>query len=156
MLLFLGVGCAKEKGPELWDMETVPLEVKIAVIDEGGNNILDPTKASKISSNVIKATFKGRTYERDKAAVAGISLSTVVDENKVPAILVFGQISGAQKLEDEPLTIDWGDGTETTITLYNTFTWVENASPKFERHIFYDGKDWTDKPFVQVMKKSSE
>ena len=133
-----------------WVDEPLPIEIRITVSDNDGNNMLDPTKASNISANEISASFLGTTYLRDSSPKNGISLWTMKDDDDKPHVLVFGQISGSRSLENIPLVIDWGDGTSDTITIYNKYSWSMDKAPVLERHIIYDGQDYYGKPSVQV------
>ena len=103
---FLLMGCQEKIQTSSWAEEPIPIEIKISVSDTEGNNMLDPTKVSNISSNVITASFLGNSYLRDSAPKNGISLWTVNSEDNKPHVLVFGQISGGKSLENEPLVID--------------------------------------------------
>lgn len=147
---FLLMGCQEKIQTSSWAEEPIPIEIKISVSDTEGNNMLDPTKVSNISSNVITASFLGNSYLRDSAPKNGISLWTVNSEDNKPHVLVFGQISGGKNLENEPLVIDWGDGTSDTITIYNKYTWSIDKAPVLERHIIHNGKDYYGKAYVQV------
>lgn len=142
-------GC-ESKEYTSWVDGPLPIEVRITVSDNDGNNMLDPTKTSNISSNVISAAFLGSTYLRDSSPKNGISLWTMKDANDEPHVLVFGQISGSRTLENIPLVIDWGDGTSDTITIYNKYSWSMDKAPVLERHIIYDGQDYYGKQSVQV------
>ena len=143
-------GCEEKISTSSWGEMPIPIEIRIAVSDKEGNNMLDPTKASNISSNEISASFLGGTYLRDASPKNGISLWTVKDNNDNPHVLVFGNIPGATNLDSVPLVIDWGDGTSDTITIYNKYTWSMDKAPVLERHIIHDGKDYYGKPNVQV------
>ena len=146
----LALGCGKDEDSPSFFPE--PMEVRIVVQDSEGGNILDPLIDGNISQNEISATFQGRTYPRDKSDRATLSLRTITDESNDP-VLLFGEIHATMPLDGEPLVLDWGDGTSTEISLYNSWKWSIDNSPVLERHLIYDSKDWVDLPNIVVVKK---
>ncbi len=100
-----------------WDF--VNPDVCIMIMDDSGNNLLDPDAEVNILSNNITVDYDGQTHSllrtRDSgpARWQGLRIEPYSSSNNSP-VLKFGEFkttSGSSSYRGEVFTINWGDGT---------------------------------------------
>lgn len=133
--------------------DIAPIVPMIYLSDEDGNNLLDPDNVtSGFDVTLITAEFEGKTYSvvesGEHAEVqpetrayfpifSGLRLCT---DSYGKWLLSFGELDGQEDMDNEDLVISWGDGTSSTITIFNRFRWKANGAPSITRRFYVDGK----------------
>lgn len=125
-LLFL-VACGDEA--ESYDGEVNPVKIYFAVRDADGNDLLDKDVEGNLLGQEIKAVFQGQEYKLNETEPVFYPWITVfkglrlVDERiggrDEGYLLCFGELLGSNVLDNEPLTLDLGDGRQELVTIYN-------------------------------------
>ncbi len=103
------------------EVDIAPVIYRLKVVDEQGNNLLNPARENAIDISEIIAQYQGNDYQCQTPTRAykphfnGLQLES---HHSGEWILTFGEFSGTSDYEDEKLTILWGDGSSDIIT-YN-------------------------------------
>ncbi len=134
-------------------------ELGLYVEDAEGKNLLDPAVSNNIVNEPVKVTYKGKTYEKDAetesktrylpAKMYGLVSATDTDGC---LFLSFGDLPGADPFVDEPVIIEWGDGTKDTILVNNKIVWNGNE-PSAQRSFILNGKAYEAKITVDASRK---
>lgn len=163
-VLALGlISCNKEnvegsdEGGWIWDFW--PIEIYMAIQDAEGNNMLDPANPDS-----IVAEFRGESYVADTTrhwryatraimpTMYGLRYMKLKDSTDV---LFFGEIDGAGRWTDEPLTIKWPDGTTDVITISSSIKNGTTANPIIKRTYKLNGKEVEkdiSNPIIRIVK----
>lgn len=140
--------CKKEKDDLIWDF--IPIVIAINVVDESGNNLMDPATENSIAGNEIKITFRGKTYNLDEEPNEKTNSRAYLpkfrglysfDEFRKDFQygLFFGEFARDDNY-DEEIVIDWGDGSMNDIIVFNHKFWWEKDNPKSETTFYINGK----------------
>lgn len=144
-LLFFLSSCSKEEDI-IWDIQ--PLFFQVEVVDQLGNNLMDPAHEKNLLNSGITATFMGKTYELHAVddtpqtrAYLPIFYGLVYQQDYTGKyILFFGELDGTKSYKNETLVIDWKDGTTSELKVDYRFKWKGNK-PKIKEKIWYKGEE---------------
>ena len=153
------VGNEEEDDDDDWIWDFWPIEIYMAIQDAEGNNMLDPANPDS-----IVAEFRGESYVADTTShwrngtryylpeMYGLRYMKLKDSTDV---LYFGEIDGAERWTDEPLTIKWPDGTTDVITISSSIENPLSANPIIERSYKLNGKEVEkdiSNPIIRIVK----
>ena len=146
----------------IWDI--IPMRIHITVSNTDGQNLLDPTTPNNFDYRNITAEWMGETYTADTISLFEKENATrmlighmhglvyVVEHGK--AQLYFGDLTGHETFDDEPLTLHWPDGSTDVITIKASA--IEGyKSVKLNRKFKFNGKvvaKDTSSPIIEVVK----
>lgn len=146
----------------IWDI--IPMRIHITVSNAEGQNLLDPTIPNSFNYSGITAEWLGETYTADTISLFDKEYMTrmlighmhglvyVIEHGK--AQLYFGDLTGHDTFDDEPLTLHWPDGTTDVITVKASA--IEGyKSVKLNRKFKLNGKvvaKDTSSPLIEVVK----
>ncbi|MBR5234844.1 MAG: hypothetical protein IKV24_01440 [Bacteroidaceae bacterium] len=146
----------------IWDI--VPIRIHITVSNADGQNLLDPTTPNCIDFREVTAEWMGESYAADTISLFEKQQTTrllmahmhglvyTIEHGK--AQLYFGDLTGHNTFNDEPLTLHWPDGTTDVITIKASA--VEGyKSVKLNRKFKLNGKvvaKDTSSPTIEVVK----
>ena len=146
----------------IWDI--IPMRIHITVSNAEGQNLLDPTTPNSFNYSDITAVWMGETYTADTISLFDKEYMTrmlighmhglvyVIEHGK--AQLYFGDLTGHDTFDDEPLTLHWPDGTTDVITVKASA--IEGyKSVKLNRKFKLNGKvvaKDTSSPHIEVVK----
>lgn len=142
-----------------WDIS--PMYIRIIVSNADGQNLLDPAIPNSFDYHDITAEWMGKSYTADtnkmqqttRILIAQIhGLQYFVEHGK--AQLYFGDLTGHDTFNDEPLTLHWPDGTTDVITVEASA--IEGPkNVKLKRKFKLNGKvvaKDTSAPIIEVVK----
>lgn len=152
-LLPILCGCDKDKGTMIWDF--TPQHFEIKVVDEAGNNLLEPTTDGAWNVEDIIANYKDTDYQ---CTVVNNPLSEpMTDEitRELPAymrglrtaqagndrVLFFGDFSPANNYKQIPLILKWPDGSQSTFTFDCYIIWHSEDNPEVVTKLYHEGKE---------------
>lgn len=146
----------------IWDI--IPMRIHITVSNVEGQNLLDPTTPNSFNYSDITAEWMGETYTADTISLFDKEHMTrmlighmhglvyVIEHGK--AQLYFGDLTGHNTFNDEPLTLHWPDGTTDVITVEaSAIEGPQNV--KLKRKFMLNGKvvaKDTSSPLIEVVK----
>ncbi|MBO7266667.1 MAG: hypothetical protein J6V12_02760 [Bacteroidaceae bacterium] len=146
----------------IWDI--IPMRIHITVSNADGQNLLDSTTANHFDYRQITAEWMGESYTADTISLFEKENTTrmlighmhglvyVVEHGK--AQLYFGDLTGHETFDDEPLTLHWPDGSADVITVKASA--IEGyKSVKLNRKFKLNGKvvaKDTSSPLIEVVK----
>ncbi len=151
LLVLFCTACESIINPKIWDIS--PVNYTVQVRDKDGNDLLDPENGNAIDPQSIIATFRGETYSISEQKTGtkaymphfyGLRIKTFPEypESAYKGYcLTFGELDGAESYGNEELKIQWGDGTEDTISFTRNFKWAFDGSPKIKQKWFLNGKE---------------
>lgn len=121
----------------LWDI--APIEIFIKVVTPDQSPVLSPI----YKYSHITATWKGVTYRCDEDASSPTRelAPYFYGLKSVNSVLCFGQLDATGSLVDEPLVIDWGDGTRDTIGISHRLEWNSQGKPYFVQRFTLNGQE---------------
>jgi hypothetical protein len=146
----------------IWDI--IPMRIHITVSNADGQNLLDPTTPNSFDYRNITAEWMGESYTADTISLFEKENMTrmlighmhglvyVIEHGK--AQLYFGDLTGHDTFEDEPLTLHWPDGSTDIITVKaSAIEGYKNAklNRKFKLNGKVVAKD-TSSPLIEVVK----
>ena len=149
----------EEEDDDDWIWDFWPIEIFMAIQDAEGNNMLDPANPDS-----IVAEFRGESYVADTTShwrngtryylpeMYGLRYMKLKDSTDV---LYFGEIDGAGRWTDEPLTIKWPDGTTDVITISSSIENPFSANPIIERTYKLNGEEVEkniSNPIIRIVK----
>ena len=149
----------EEDDDDDWIWDFWPIEIFMAIQDAEGNNMLDPANPDS-----IVAEFRGESYVADTTShwrnatraimptMYGLRYMKLKDSTDV---LFFGEIDGAGRWTDEPLTIKWPDGTTDVITISSSIKNGTTANPIIKRTYKLNGKEVEkdiSNPIIRIVK----
>lgn len=146
----------------IWDI--IPMRIHITVSNVEGQNLLDSTTPNSFNYSDITAEWMGETYTADTISLFDKEHMTrmlighmhglvyVIEHGK--AQLYFGDLTGHNTFNDEPLTLHWPDGTTDVITVEaSAIEGPQNV--KLKRKFMLNGKvvaKDTSSPIIEVVK----
>lgn len=142
----LFTSCKKEEDYPIWEWDFAPVVIAINVVDESGNNLMDPATENSIAGNEIKITFRGKTYNLDeepKSRAYMPEFRGLYSFDKYREDFQYGLFFGELARDDnydEEIVIDWGDGSKNDIIVFNHRFWWEKDNPKSETTYLFNGK----------------
>ena len=154
------------EGPEEMSIKDFsPVELKLYVMNEEGYNLLDASTENNLLSNEIKAINNGLAYHLDTTTIEdereaqpvtaatfyGVKL--MKDKNDEPYVCI-GEFDGSRSFDNEIVTLDWGDGTYSTIKFDSRVSWWK-SEPIVHRFFFLD-KETVGNPMTLYKRKITE
>lgn len=128
-----------------WLVDYNPIQFVITVCDAEGNDLLNSTTPNALSLADIKMLYNGEIYTLNNEEVATraymptfYGLKLVGSE--VRRELWIGEFAGDEFFDNIDITIDWGDGTSNTITLYNKIVAPFDGETHIDRRFYLDGE----------------
>lgn len=122
--LVLGfTSCNKNDKEHFWEVDYMPIKIYMTVQNAEGVNLLDPENLDG-----IKATFKDEVFAADTTCDCPLYYHTRYLPTDMHGLicmqlkdgtyaLYFGEIDGGGTYKEEPLTIEWPDGTTDIISI---------------------------------------
>ena len=166
-ILTICISSCQEDGPAegaIWDFS--PINFHFTLTGENGEDLLNPATPGTYAGISISATYNEKTYVKDIfennnvpygrayfANLFGIYTTQMKDGRYA---LVFGELDGADKYENETITLDWGDGTKDVITFSSRIKW-KGHDPKGIRTFKLNGEvvaENTINPIIDIKKKA--
>lgn len=152
------VGCSNQKdGPEsdeIWDI--YPFVIKIGVIDQKGNDLLNPETEGSIAHTGIKAIYKGMVFEKDsivksktKAVDVRFTGLYTWEYTEGKYVLEFGAFHGDRDYDDERIILDWNDGSKKDTVVFNHRFYWKKQKPVTENIFYLNGRE-TSSPIIIV------
>lgn len=136
----LFLSCNKEKELQRGEYDLLPTCIVLNVVDESGNNLIDPEFSGNILGNEITMEHDGKVYERldncseyedikTKALPPAVfnGLQTYhpkYSPDKMTHCLIIGYYDRTSTIERNEYTINWGDGSKDVIAYSQSFQWV--------------------------------
>ncbi|MBQ5727120.1 MAG: hypothetical protein IIV58_06630 [Alistipes sp.] len=128
-----------------WLVDYNPIQFVIMVCDAEGNDLLNSSTPNALSLADIKMLYNGEIYTLNNEEVATraymptfYGLKLVGSE--VRRELWIGEFAGDEFFDNIDITIDWGDGTSNTITLYNKIVAPFDGETHIDRRFYLDGE----------------
>lgn len=154
-LLPLLSSCDKEEeeGTILWDFS--PQHFEFLIVDQNGNNRLDPANENAWKPEDITATYKDENYpcaivddpifqphseiitRQLPAFMRGLRTSTE-EQNRV---LFFGDFSPETNYKKTPLILNWPDGTQTMLTFDCYIIWHSKENPEVVIKLYHEDQE---------------
>lgn len=142
-----------------------PFPVYIQVQDSQDRNLMDTTKCDFFKTHEITATFREKTYklgefpeqtkatEIVKSEIYGLHIIDYYGLFQYFGwLLYFGDLPGDIDYLNEDLVIDWGDGTQDVITLYNQLGLDDDGNLEVkDRYVLLNGEKQTYMPLTIKM-----
>ena len=132
--MFLGFSaCENGNGDMIYDF--APIEIHFTLTGADGEDLLDPATPGTYADLPVKATYRGKTYEKDVlppqsryflAVLRGIYTTQLKDGRYA---LVFGQLDGSDTYENETITLEWGDRSVDEVKFSSRIKW-KKGEPK--------------------------
>ena len=142
--------------------ELSPVELKLYVMDDYGNNLLNVNAENNLLNNEIKVinngyafvldttTFEEEAKEPTPAHTAVFyGLKLMKDQNGEPYICI-GEFDGDRSFSNEIITVDLGDNTYSTIKYDSRLSWWKNEAT-VHRFYFLD-KEMVENPLILYKK----
>ncbi len=142
-----------------------PVELKLYVMNEEGYNLLDASTDNNLLGNNIKAINNGLAYSLDTStieeereaqpvnAATFYGLKLMKDKNGEPYVCI-GEFDGGRSFDNEIVTLDWGDGSYSTIKFDSRVSWWK-SEPIVHRFFFLD-KETVGNPMTLYKRKITE
>ena len=164
--MFVGLtACEEEDGGMIYDF--APIEIHFTLTGENGEDLLDPATPGTYADLPVKATFRGKTYEKDVfdkllppqsraylAILYGIYTTRLMKDGRYA--LAFGELDGSDTYENETIILEWGDGSVDEIKFSSRIKW-KNGKPKGIRTFKLNGEEVakdTPCPVIDVRRKA--
>ena len=140
-----------------------PVELKLYVMNDEGYNLLDASTENNLLSNEIKAINNGLAYHLDTTiieeerevvpvnAATFYGLKLMKDKNDEVYVCI-GEFDGGRSFDNEIVTLDWGDGTYSTIKFDSRVSWWK-SEPIVHRFFFLD-KETVGNPMTLYKRKN--
>ncbi len=152
LLLFLGAmlvnsSCSSDDDDDIiWDY--YPITLNVEVVDESGNNLLDPSCTENILSRPITLTHDGETtpiemYEQKEATRAylawwyGAYIIGAPDQSDGRYHIFIGEWDAFAKDDSVKLNID---GKEYELSFTNSYKAQKHGAYDFDRKYYIDGQ----------------
>ncbi len=140
------VSCSEGVGSSMiWDI--APIVVQVYVNNSDGESLIDPdSQSGPYDLTSITAQWRDSTYNvasdepKTKAYFAAFDGLTLKSDAYGRWYLCFGELDGEENINNENLTINWGDGSSDTITIFNKFRWKTNGNPSITRRFYLNGE----------------
>ncbi len=136
MLTMTFVACSNDddEGTMIYDWPGI--NICFYVQDAQENNLLDTTVANNIIDAPVQVQYNGKTYDKDvvvnehstRAYLATLHGLTTQKDKDGRLYLNFGELQGDDTYVNEPITIQWGDGTYDTVTMNSKIVWKGNKA----------------------------
>lgn len=118
--------------------------VRLTAVDAGGRDLLDPSKAYNILSDV-RVVFGDKVYEpvtpTPKTRGASTALRLSYDDQARQYVLLFGEFVYGNNIRKEPVVVQWGDGREDVLEL-DYYLYREQEQAKMQIELYLD--KWQD------------
>ena len=162
LAIVMAAGLTSCDNDVIWDI--IPMRIHLTVVDADGKNLLDPTTPNSFDYREITAEWMGESYTADTISLFDKQQTTrllmahmhglvyTIEHGK--AQLYFGDLTGHNTFNDEPLTLHWPDGTTDVITVKASAT-EGYKSVKLNRKFKLNGKvvaKDTSSPNIEVVK----
>jgi hypothetical protein len=154
-LTSLLIGCS-DIGGDIWDF--VNYDVIFTVVDNSGNDLLNPETRGNIVEKDITVEYNGKKYKRGDVETRfnmprSLGLRSHYYEPVRATVLSFGEFSPTKNYRGESLTINWGDGTQDIIKFDLHITW-KNHDPTVHKIIYLNGKQYSNESFlIKIVRK---
>ncbi len=163
--MFVGLtACGEDDGDMMYDF--TPIEVYFTLTGTDGEDLLDPATPGTYADLPIKATYQGKTYDKDvfdkllppqsryyMPRFYGICTTRLEDGRYA---LVFGELDGADTYENETITMEWGDGSRDEVKFSSRIQWKKgkpNVIRSFKLNDEEVAKD-TPRPLIDIRRKA--
>lgn len=156
LLLFLGAmlvntSCSSDEDDDIWIWDFYPISLNVEVVDEDGNNLLDPANPANILSQPITLTHDGETtpIELYKVEAAlpesrailvrwyGAYIIGAPDQSDGRYHIFIGEWDAFAKDDSVKLNID---GKEYELSFTNSYKAQKHGAYDFDRKYYIDGQ----------------
>lgn len=137
-------GCADLGSDIVYDI--APITLHVYVNDGDGRNLLDEENGA-LDAEKITVSYKGEIYgarrseAETKAYLPVFSGLEITKDFYGNSLLTFGELDGADNMDNEDIVISWGDGTSDTITVFNKCKYKVNGDLSITRRFYVNGKN---------------
>lgn len=150
--------CSKDEGPE---SNLSNCEIVLDVVDQNGNDLMDPDTPGSIAGNEIWIEYKGETYplinpiygkRNPQPGPVALRYKNVGYGTQIHK-LVFGEFSPNSGYKAESFVIHWADGTSDTITFDCYILPEKRDNPAVVNRIYLNGNLYSEDNFnLQIVK----
>lgn len=124
------------------EMDYAPIEIQITATDTEGNDLFDPQFKDNVLDHNITFTYCGSTYEVDTTTARYYQTRAILAIRHQPMLfsgtdhyyIKIGEWAGDQKWNNEPIVINWPDGTQNTISFTLKRSGITHAKYYLDGH----------------------
>lgn len=149
VLSFLMILSCKDNCKDMiWDFTNY--EFFMSVINESGENLLDPETENNLLDGGLWISYQGENYNIEEFKLTKTRATMPIDLalRYYPAIegdprsllLGFGEFSPTENYKGEEFTIHWEDGTSDKIAFDCYIIWENGCEPKVQKALYQNGK----------------
>ncbi len=142
----------------IWDFTNY--EFFISVINESGENLLDPETKGNLLDGGVWITYKGETYNMKEVqsintrylppSPLSLRYYPKNENNSNSLILGFGEFSPTENYKREEFTIHWEDGTNDKIEFDCYIIWEDDCEPEVQKALYLNGKQISAGEYAKV------
>ncbi|WP_294081360.1 hypothetical protein [Proteiniphilum sp. UBA5384] len=135
-------------------------EFFISVVNESGENLLDPETENNLLDGGVWITYKDKTY--DIVEIQPIETRATMpeplslrhypedEENPRSLLLGFGEFSPTDEHKREEFTIHWEDGTSDKVA-FDCYITGSNCNPKVQKALYLNDKLISNKEYDELV-----
>ena len=156
LALGLLAACDDESEPVddmIWDFACY--EMRIEVVDEAGNDLLNPATAGNILDDSVRVVYGGVSYSRDTNLIqtrylppAPLALRYYKVETTGQYRMAFGEFTPTDDHENDAFTIEWGDGTADKVAFDCYISWDGDNQPTVHKKIYLNGEPMAGEDYL--------
>lgn len=154
--LALGLLATCDDGPAddmIWDFACY--EMRVEVVDEAGNDLLNPATAGNILDDSVRVVYGGVSYSRDTNLIqtrylppAPLALRYYKVETTGQYRMAFGEFTPTDDHENDAFTIEWGDGTADKVAFDCYISWDGDNQPTVHKKIYLNGEPMAGEDYL--------
>lgn len=153
----LAVSCSSENEESDIILYDFTVRYHIYVVDEQGNNLIDPANPDNILDQDICVLYNGKEYPllndtpKSRTYLDGFGGITITDTPK-PALVIGPWEGGNSKVEE--FTIDWGDKSSADTFKFYSKTKKKDGKLTQELTTWLNGKEYRETNDFTIIKSS--